>query len=70
MRKQEDTRLAEMAAEKAHFEAIQANADIVRDFAFTHTTYLSSLMCGFHFILSTNFIWVDMFEVRQLAVLI
>ncbi|XP_041027062.1 ATPase family AAA domain-containing protein 3-like [Juglans microcarpa x Juglans regia] len=28
MRKQEDTRLAEMAAEKAHFEAIQANADI------------------------------------------
>ncbi|KAG2724881.1 hypothetical protein I3760_01G038700 [Carya illinoinensis] len=28
MRKQEDTRLAETAAEKAHFEAIQANADI------------------------------------------
>lgn len=30
MRKQEQTRLAELAAEKAHFEAIQAKADIER----------------------------------------
>lgn len=29
MRKQEKTRLAELDAEKAHFEAIQAHADIV-----------------------------------------
>lgn len=39
MRKQEDTRLAETAAEKAHFEAIQANADIVSDYAF-HSHHL------------------------------
>ena len=31
MRKQEQTRLAELAAEKAHFEAIQAQAAIVSD---------------------------------------
>ena len=31
MRKQEQTRLAEMTAEKAHFEAIQAQAAIVSD---------------------------------------
>ena len=29
MRKQEQMRQAELAAEKAHFEAIQAHADIV-----------------------------------------
>lgn len=29
MRKQEQKRQAELAAEKAHFEAIQAHADIV-----------------------------------------
>lgn len=29
MRKQEQTRLAELAAEKAHFEAIQSQAQIV-----------------------------------------
>lgn len=29
MRKQEKTRLADIAAEKVHFEAIQAHADIV-----------------------------------------
>ena len=31
MRKQEQTRLAELDAEKAHFEAIQAQAAIVSD---------------------------------------
>jgi hypothetical protein len=34
MRKQEDTRLAELTAEKSHFEAAQAQADIVSDYAF------------------------------------
>lgn len=34
MRKQEETRLAEMAAEKSHFEAAQAQANIVSDYAF------------------------------------
>lgn len=33
MRKQEDTRLAELAAEKIHFEAIQAQHDIVSGYA-------------------------------------
>lgn len=32
MRKQEKTRLADIAAEKVHFEAIQAQADIVSFF--------------------------------------
>ena len=31
MRKQEQTRLTELAAEKAHYEAIQSQADIVSD---------------------------------------
>lgn len=31
MRKQEQTRLAELDAEKAHYEVIQSQADIVSD---------------------------------------
>lgn len=48
MRKQEQTRLAELAAEKAHHEAIQAQVDIV-SYHLSQTLY--PLMCWFFVII-------------------
>lgn len=51
MRKQEQTRLAELAAEKAHHEAIQAQADIVsyhRSQSFLSFNVLNYLLLYFY----------------------
>ena len=59
MRKQEQSRLAEVSAEKSHYEVIQAQIDIVSDkLSCTHVFSMSAVLIGFPFNVSVlQFMW-------------
>jgi len=66
MRKQEQSRLAEVAAEKSHYEVIQAQIDIVSDkLSCTHVFSMFAVLIGFLFnvsVLQFMWWWIDVLK--------
>jgi hypothetical protein len=60
MRKQEQSRLAEVAAEKSHYEVIQAQIDIASDKVILHAFFLLKFTVLLGFLLNVfvlKFMW-------------